>query len=46
MCFMLLFCMSLLQDGRHLEVKPSALLGRTALAASTTFMAASINMHS
>jgi hypothetical protein len=31
-----------MQDGRHLEATPSALLGRTALAASTTFMAASI----
>lgn len=31
-----------MQDGRRLEVTPTALLGRTALAASTTFMAASI----
>ncbi|WIA32419.1 hypothetical protein OEZ86_003242 [Tetradesmus obliquus] len=30
------------EDGRRLEVTPTALLGRTALAASTTFMAASI----
>ncbi|KAF6261356.1 mitochondrial carrier domain-containing protein [Scenedesmus sp. NREL 46B-D3] len=30
------------EDGRYLEITPSAVLGRTALAASTTFMAASI----